>query len=207
MKLALLVLLLYLSIPLISQDAGTLHFGPYARAESNLYKYQAKSTGEFISIRTTNGYSIGLALDAVLHYLVKMDVRLGFSEMNYSPDYINERNEVLYKHNIRAIQSAANAHLRLGKQEKFYPSMFLGVQVNTVRESTANGSFTGTDDLWTGTRSFGNLGLAGNFLLMKERLLLKAELGMRTKFIGKRKWENSPNQIFGGLTVGYRLKK
>ena len=207
-QLGLLFLFFITGSSLIGQDEGTLHFGPYARAESNLYKYLAKSDGTFSSIRASNGYSAGLELNAVLHYLVKVDFRMGFSEMNFSPNYTNATQEQLYQNNIRAVQIAGNVHLRLGKgSAKFYPTLFLGAQVNATREVTLNRTASMEDDVWEGTRSFGTLGISGNFLLKKERILVKPELGMRLKFIGKRGWENSPNQIFAGVSVGYRLKK
>lgn len=191
---------------LTAQDAGTIHFGPYGRYENNLYKYQSNSNGTFSSVRASNGYSAGLEVNAVIQYLLKADLRVGFSEMNYSPNYINAENDVLFTNNIRAVQFAGNIHLRLGGKPTFYPSVFIGSQVNTVREATTNGTVTNKKDIWTATRSFGTFGLAGNFLMMKERLLVKPELGMRLKFFGKRGWENSPNQVFLGVSVGYRLK-
>lgn len=191
---------------LAAQDAGTIHFGPYSRYENNLYKYQSNSNGTFSSVRASNGYSAGLELNAIIQYLVKVDFRVGFSEMNYSPNYTNANSEMLYNNNVRAVQFAGNIHLRLGGKPTFYPSVFVGTQVNTVREATINGSITNKKDIWIATRSFGTVGLAGNFLMMKERLLVKPELGMRLKFIGKRGWENSPNQVFIGVSVGYRLK-
>lgn len=191
---------------LAAQDAGTFHFGPYSRYENNLYKYQSNSNGTFSSVRASNGYSAGLELNAIIQYLVKVDFRVGFSEMNYSPNYTNANSEMLYNNNVRALQFAGNFHLRLGGKPTFYPSVFVGTQVNTVREATINGSITNKKDIWIATRSFGTVGLAGNFLMMKERLLVKPELGMRLKFIGKRGWENSPNQVFLGVSVGYRLK-
>jgi hypothetical protein len=191
---------------LAAQDAGTIHFGPYSRYENNLYKYQSNSNGTFSSVRGSNGYSAGLELNAIIQYLVKVDFRVGFSEMNYSPNYTNTNSEMLYNNNVRAVQFAGNIHLRLGGKPTFYPSVFIGTQVNTVREATINGRVTNKKDIWIATRSFGTVGLAGNFLMMKERLLVKPELGMRLKFIGKRGWENSPNQVFIGVSVGYRLK-
>lgn len=191
---------------LAAQDAGTIHFGPYSRYENNLYKYQSNSNGTFSSVRASNGYSAGLELNAIIQYLVKVDFRVGFSEMNYSPNYTNANSEMLYNNNVRAVQFAGNIHLRLGGKPTFYPSVFIGTQVNTVREATINGRVTNKKDIWIATRSFGTVGLAGNFLMMKERLLVKPELGMRLKFIGKRGWENSPNQVFIGVSVGYRLK-
>lgn len=205
-KTTLLLLFLCVYQLLRAQDAGTIHFGTYGRYENNLYKYQSSSNGTFSSVRASNGYSAGLELNAIIQYLVKVDFRVGFSEMNYSPNYTNANSEMLYNNNVRAVQFAGNIHLRLGGKPTFYPSVFIGTQVNTVREATINGRVTNKKDIWIATRSFGTVGLAGNFLMMKERLLVKPELGMRLKFIGKRGWENSPNQVFIGVSVGYRLK-
>ncbi len=192
---------------LTAQDAGTIHFGLYGRYENNLYKYQSNSNGTFSSVRASSGYSAGVEVNTVIQYLLKADFRVGFSEMNYSPNYTNASSEMLYNNNIRAVQLAGNIHLRLGGKPRFYPSVFIGSQVNTIREATINGTVTNKKDIWIATRSFGIVGLAGNFLMMKERLLIKPELGMRLKFFGKRGWENSPNQGFLGVSVGYRLKK
>jgi hypothetical protein len=190
-----------------AQDAGVIHFGVYGRGESNLYKFEARPDKTFSSVRTSNGYSAGIEANAVLHYLLKMDFRLGFSEMNYGPNYRENTTSVLSANNIRSVQIGANAHLRLGSHEKRYPSFFVGTQINTVREKFLSGVGDYKNQAWEETRSFTQLGIAGHFLLKKERVLIKPEMGMRLKLFGRKAWENTPSQVFVGLSVGYRLKK
>ncbi|MBL7811605.1 MAG: hypothetical protein JNL57_05235 [Bacteroidetes bacterium] len=189
-----------------AQVPENLYFGVYGRQENNLYRYYSGNTlGTYYTTRTSQGYSAGLAIHSSINYLFNACLGFGLSEAHYSPA-LSKGNSQLYQASLRLWHLNLQGELKLGQEEKHQPVFQAGGQwifKESGREIFSNGDIE--EFKWPQTRFMPQLGVGWNFVL-KNKWVVKPNLGIRINTKNKVGYDYSANQIFFGCTAVYRVK-